>query len=66
MAEPRTYEQVLDEAVEAYANAVRNAKTPADHRKAAQAIGDNIDIDPSDQGLVMAAGLSMVVKSLKG
>jgi len=62
----RPYKQVLEDAAAAYAQAVRQAKTPSDHIAAAQTIGDNFDIWPEHQGLVLAAGLSMVVKPPEG
>lgn len=58
------YQAILDAAAIAYAEAIRKAKTPADHMAAAQAIGDNAMIYPTDQGLVVAAGLSIFVKGL--
>lgn len=56
--------KVLEAAAEIYAEAIRQAATPADHLSAAQAVGDNTAIYPTDQGLVLAAGLSIYVKGL--
>jgi hypothetical protein len=56
--------EVLARAAEEYAEAIRMASAPADHLAAAQAIGDNTAIHPTDQGLVLAAGLSIYVKRL--
>jgi hypothetical protein len=54
----------LEAASVAYAEAIHAATTPAHHLLAAQAIGDNAAIHPTDQGLVVAAGLSIYVQSL--
>lgn len=53
------YQKALEDAAVAYAEAIRTARTPADHLAAAQAIGNNLDIYPEDQGLVLSAGLSL-------
>jgi hypothetical protein len=59
MALDPEYQQTLEDAAVAYAEAIQAAETPADHMAAAQAIGNNIAIYPTEQGLVLATGLSL-------